>query len=459
MTTTATCPTCGKPLDPLRAPSVKVIAGRITAFCSPVCAGRAQTDPVVPVTPIAQAPTEKVAAPPFVAEKKAAPAAPKAAPAPAPAPVVAEKKPAPVPAPAARVVTIDDAADDEPDAEAPRRRPGRRRGRILLLTAALVAGGGAVAILSTVVSPSHPRPAAAGEHPPVPPPPPAPPPPSGPKHADPAEVYAHARATLAELLKSPSDRVRQLAAIALSRVPDKDAADRKAAVDYLHNALGPQNDSAINRIKDAFALARASQKEGLEALATADSQQQPRRDVRSDAATDLLLLGDKRGAAYLADMMGYDGFQLTAADALARSGDAKAIAFLHTTLKDPKAGKDQHLRALRSLAMAGQADVADELRKTLADKDARALSAQALARLGDKAAIEPLVDDLDVESLRVDAAIALRRLDEHLQPRQDPAIWADHLAPALTAGRDLDQASAAEAALILLGPSTLAEHE
>jgi HEAT repeat protein len=491
----ASCPTCGKPLDPLRAPSVKVISGRITAFCSPVCAGRAETNPVVPVAaptptpapvpaapaapvaPMATAPTEKVASPPFKVDRAPTPT-------PTPTPTPAKK-----PAGKRRISTnlreeelVDepthppyDAPYDEPEGDesddagdgaahddatpAPRRRRGSRRGKVLLLTSALVAGGAAIAILSTVVSPSHPKPASAGgSQTPVVQPDAAPATPERPPHADPTQVYAKARTTLVELLKSPSDRVRQLAATALSRVPDKDAADRKAAIDYLHQSLG-NNTSAINRVKDAFALARAGDKEGLEALATADSAQQPRRDVRSDAATDLLLLGDARGQAFLADFMSYDEFRLTAADALARSGDAKAIAFLRTALKDPKAGKDQHLRALRSLAWAGQADVADELEKTLADKDARALSAQALARIGDKAAIGPLVDDLDVESLRVDAAIALRRLDAKLPAHQDPAIWADHLKPVLEQGRDTDQAAAAEAALILLGPSTLAEHE
>jgi HEAT repeat protein len=492
---TASCPTCGKPLDPLRAPSVKVISGRITAFCSPVCAGRAETNPVVPakpapasapaapVAPIAAAPTEKVASPPFKVERAATPT-PTPTPTPTKAPagkrrissnlhedeLVDEPTHPPYDAPYDEPEGDDgddgDHGDaDQPDASAdatpaPRRRRGSRRGKVLLLTAALIASGAAIAVLSTVVSPSHPTPASAdhAHGPTAPRTDAAPAAPPRPVHADPAQVYAKARATLAELLKSPSDRVRQLAAIALSRVPDKTAADRKAALDYLHKALG-QNDSAINRVHDAFALARAGEKEGLDSLATANSGQQPRRDVRSDAATDLLLLGDARGQAFLADMMGYDGFQLTAADALARGGDAKALAFLRTTLKDPKAGKDQHLRALRSLAWAGQADVADELRKTLADKDMRALSAQALARIGDKAAIDPLVDDLDVESLRVDAAIALRRLDEKLAQHQDAAIWADHLKPVLEQGRDTDQASAAEAALILLGPSTLAEHE
>ena len=188
----------------------------------------------------------------------------------------------------------------------------------------------------------------------------------------------------------------------------------------------------------------------------------PRRDVRSDAATYLLVLGDKAGASFMTDAMQLDQMKLSAAEVLARAGDAKAIAVLRAVLADPKAPKESHIRALRALAYAGQADVAAELEATLADKDASALSAMALARLGDKAAQPILEAELDVESLRVDAAIALRRLAEKIgagDKTLDPAIWADHLAPALAAGRDTDQASAGEAALILLGPSTLAEHE
>ncbi|HEY3357560.1 MAG TPA: hypothetical protein VGQ83_30190, partial [Polyangia bacterium] len=34
---TPTCPRCGSPIDPLRARAVRIVNGRITAFCSPVC--------------------------------------------------------------------------------------------------------------------------------------------------------------------------------------------------------------------------------------------------------------------------------------------------------------------------------------------------------------------------------------------------------------------------------------
>ncbi|HTJ42993.1 MAG TPA: HEAT repeat domain-containing protein [Kofleriaceae bacterium] len=464
------CPTCGKPIDPLRAPSVKVIAGKITAFCSPACAGRAQTNPALPVVPIAMVPAKESIQISAIAPEKseAARTAAKAEQAKKlpPAQLVDE-----TPLPKARRASSDDSLVDEPehppydapydepedheddDAPAPpkRKRAGRRWGRVLLLTGALVASGAGIAILSSVVSPSHPKPAdASSDHPPAPPPPAAETK-KKPAHADPSDVYHIAEKTLGELLGSPSDRIRRVAAIGLARTGDK------PAIDYLAKALESES-SAINRIQDAFALARAGDKRGKDALTA--GLVSPRRDVRSDAATDLLLLGDKAGASFMTDAMQLDQMKLSAAEVLARSGDAKAIAVLRAVLVDPKAPKESHIRALRALAYAGQSDVAAELEATLADKDASALSAMALARIGDKAAQPILEADLDVEFLRVDAAIALRRLAEKSGDKTlDPAIWADHLAPALAAGRDTDQASAGEAALILLGPSTLAEHE
>src|SRR5579862_9742592 len=167
----ATCPTCGKPLDPLRAPSVKVIAGRITAFCSPVCAGRAQTDPVVPV---AVAPAEKTKP----VEKPVAKAAERSAPVAAIAQAPTEKVAAPFavagprrPSSGLREDELldepthppydapydepegedhDDAADDDDakaDEPAPRRRRGSLRRRVMLATAGLIASGAAVVIL------------------------------------------------------------------------------------------------------------------------------------------------------------------------------------------------------------------------------------------------------------------------------------------------------------------------
>ncbi len=37
------CPTCGKPVDPLRAPAVSVRDGKVVGFCSKECADAGQS--------------------------------------------------------------------------------------------------------------------------------------------------------------------------------------------------------------------------------------------------------------------------------------------------------------------------------------------------------------------------------------------------------------------------------
>src|SRR5687767_13206812 len=52
------CPTCGKPVDPLRAPAVKVNAGKVVPFCSKECAAAAESQPVrLQPTKIVRVPT------------------------------------------------------------------------------------------------------------------------------------------------------------------------------------------------------------------------------------------------------------------------------------------------------------------------------------------------------------------------------------------------------------------
>src|SRR5260221_6818567 len=42
-----TCPTCGKTVDPLRAPAVSVRDGKVVSFCSRECKAAAESQPVV----------------------------------------------------------------------------------------------------------------------------------------------------------------------------------------------------------------------------------------------------------------------------------------------------------------------------------------------------------------------------------------------------------------------------
>ena len=42
----ASCPKCERDVDPLRAPAVRVIEGKVVAFCSAACAGTAPRAPL-----------------------------------------------------------------------------------------------------------------------------------------------------------------------------------------------------------------------------------------------------------------------------------------------------------------------------------------------------------------------------------------------------------------------------
>lgn len=70
------CPTCNKPVDPIRARSVGVRDGKVVAYCSAECAAAAESrpvkSPVAPTaTPVAATPTPVAAKPTPVAAKPA----------------------------------------------------------------------------------------------------------------------------------------------------------------------------------------------------------------------------------------------------------------------------------------------------------------------------------------------------------------------------------------------------
>lgn len=120
----APCPACGTEVDPLRAPAVRVLGGKITAYCSNECA----------------------AGLPKVAH------------------VVA--LPAPTAAPKLRRTTAPSVVDATEPPALVLARPRRRR-LVLWLTAGIIAGGMAVAIVQAV-SPSTPTPVEARTPPPAP---------------------------------------------------------------------------------------------------------------------------------------------------------------------------------------------------------------------------------------------------------------------------------------------------
>jgi len=118
------CPTCGKDVDPLRAPAARVMAGKILAYCSAACADQLP---------------------------KAATAV--SLPSPSPAPRRAPSRAAPAPAVA---------VEREPEPEGVElAHPPRRRRLVLWITAGIVVGGMAVAIVQAT-SPSTPNRVEAG---------------------------------------------------------------------------------------------------------------------------------------------------------------------------------------------------------------------------------------------------------------------------------------------------------
>jgi HEAT repeat protein len=261
----------------------------------------------------------------------------------------------------------------------------------------------------------------------------------------PAEALDRARDVLRQQLKSDSPRVQRVAAMAFARTGDKDA------IALLGNAVAKEG-SEITKLDIAYALARASDKRGTEALVGALAS--PRRDVKGEAALRLAQLGDTRAAATLDEFLEYSQFRLGAAEKLAYLADPRALDVLEKVRTDPKATPDDQARAVVALGLAGRADVAEPLRALLADPRFNAFAAVSLAKLHDASARPVLVKQLAIPSLRVGAARALRRLE----PDLDPAPLLPPLVGAL-ASKDTEQVQAAEAILLLAGDLGWSEHE
>lgn len=427
----ATCPTCGKALDVLRAPVARVKGGKVVTFCSAACAAGSPVPVPVPGEPPRRA--------------KSFTGGGSARTEPAPEPVVVRKPPA---------VIVDDEAAEESQ-HVPDLKRSRNR-RILWLTAATVAGGMAIVVIQAV-SPSSPAKvsaegdgsntlAATRDAP-------AEAPPDAPAPLDvrnPEAVHAFATAELGALVASaPTGRVPRIAreaARALSRTGDQ------AALDLLARALADEA-SEIARVEVAYALARGGDERGRKALVAV--LKSSRRDVRADAARALVQLGDKRGAPVLENLLGVSQFRLGAAEALAPLGIPRALETLDGVREDPKSSREDQLRALVALGRAGKAEVAADLRAVLGDRQFNVGAAEALARLGDKAAAPVLGEQLSVPSLQVGAALGLRRLD----PDLDPAPYLPGLVAAMNSGKDTAKVSAAEAILVLTGPAAISERD
>jgi HEAT repeat protein len=253
---------------------------------------------------------------------------------------------------------------------------------------------------------------------------------------------AAAQAELRALMESGSPRVRRLAAQALARSKDP------AALDLLKR-MAREEPSQLGRIQIAYALARAGESAAREALRIQLGSE--RRDVRLDAARSLVQLGDDTGRKALRAMLSVEQHKVGAAGLLARLGDDEGFKALRAEAGDKRATPESRMRVQVALGRAGDESVKGALHKILSDRRYNVGAADALAALGDEAAAPALTAQLRLSSMRVQAALWLRRLKKDVD--QEPLVVA------LESGDEMSRVSAAEALLILSGPPALAERD
>lgn len=451
------CPTCGKPVDPLRAPAVRVNAGKVVSFCSKECAAAAETKPVkAPV----RAPSAAEGARPAKAKTRTPPTG-----------VADPTDSGPVieivHEPASGVVTsASDArsgrASSNPRAETSGaiqiadtgfiddyvayEEPKRSKALVIVLLLLIVIGGAGAAAYylgfldqllhhdsAAAVPPAKPQPepVAIDAAPPV----------------SPEAALDRALAVLREQMKSNSPRVQRVAALALARTGDK------AALDMLATSLDKEPSGNARR-EIAYALARAGDKRGLDALASDGTSSD--RETRHDAGRRLAQLGDKPGAVRaLLGSMQYSQFRLGVAEQLAYVAEERALKELDQIRADADSSADDKARATIALGHAGRKDVIPALRELLADDRNNAFAAVALAELHDDSARPVLIKQLAIPALRVEAARALRRL----APKADVREQIAPLLAELDGNRDTEQVQIAETIILLAGPPAWSERE
>ena len=438
------CPNCGKPVDPLRAPAVSVRDGKVVGFCSKECADAGQSKPVAvpdpeklpPTRSLKRPRTEPPGPPPKATPAKGVPTTTRDLDS-GPVIEIIREKSRPARADDSAIQIADTGTLDDYVA------PEGKKTWLVVLVVLLVLGGGAAAAAyflgvfgkdaKSEPAPSA-KPAAA----------PAPVADAAVPEVTPAGAVDQARAVLKKNLTSDSPRVQRVAASALARTGDADA------INDLYAAIGKET-SDIAKLEIGYAIARGGDKRGTDALVAALTH--PRRDVRLEAARRLALLGDKRATAVLTEYLDVSQLRLGAAEQLAWLVDTKGLEALEAVRADPKATHDEKARAMIALGHAGRTDMIPELEKLLPD----AFAAAALADLHDqnKQVRALLEQQLARPTRRADAARSLRRLDPGLDPRP---LLAPLLAT-LASAKDTEQVEAAEAILLLAGPTTWAEHE
>lgn len=451
------CPNCGKPVDSLRAPAVGVRDGKVVPFCSKECAIEMESKPtkLVP-TKVVRLPTGPTADSLAVSRgiRPVTPASGVVAP-------VANLDSGPV-------IEIIREPESGP-VEKSKGTRGRNRSdsvqvaetgmiddyvthdsggkglKIAIVLVVLVAAAGAGAYFlgafdgmlgkqpaTAVPSDAAPRVEVIPDA--------APPPVTA------EQALARAQELLRKQMKSDSPRVQRVAASALARTGDK------AAIELLATALSKENGD-LARLDLAYALARAADKRGLEALmATAKAA---KRDPKLEAGRRLALLGDKRAIDVLANYLDVGQLRLGIAEQLAFLAEPRALKVLDEVRLDPQAVPDEKARATIALGHAARADILPNLRELLADDRNNAFAAVALAGLKDESARPVLVKQLTIPSLRVQAARALRRL----APETDVSPLLPPLLLLLDSNKDTEQVQIAEAILLLAGPPAWSERE
>ncbi len=465
-----TCPICQKPVDPIRAPAVKVRAGKVVAFCSSECAKVGETQPTAmpndaparrtppsgvvvssavlesgPVIEIIHEPASGVVTSAKDDRVPRAPSLPQIV-------VAAKAKPA---TSKSKDDTLDKWTMTDEEVLAQQRAttdvPIASRGNRAPIVIAIVLVVSGLGFLGyRYVYGKHGQAKAtevtatgAGSAELIAPPP-SPVPPPGPSLASSVE---RAREVLKKHMHSDSPRVQRVAAAALARTGDKDAI--AALVDVLAREA-----SDVAKLDLGYALARGGDKRGGDALASAASSGRS-RDVRAEASRLLALLGDARAIPTLSSYLEVSQLKLGAAEQLAYVSEPRALKALDQIRSDEKSSADDKARATIALGIAGRTDVAPALRELLTDGRFNAFAAMSLAGIHDVAALPVLKKHLDIPSLRVGAARALRRLD----PKLDAAPLLPPLLAALSSGKDTEQIQVAEAVLLLAGPAEWSQRQ
>src|SRR5690606_6675542 len=119
-----------------------------------------------------------------------------------------------------------------------------------------------------------------------------------------------------------------------------------------------------------------------------------RRDVRLDAARALAALGDDSGREALRRLLPNPRQRVGAAGLLARIGDDEGTALLRKAAQERGSSLEVRMRAAVALGLAGDESVRETLRGILADGSYRVGAAEALAALGDEAAVPALEEQL-----------------------------------------------------------------